>query len=284
MPDQKNILITGCSSGFGLLAAAHLASRGHSVYATMRDLSRSRDLVQSAREQGGESGLKIIPLDVTKPDSIRTAVAGIPAIDVLINNAGYGVGGFFEDLSDRDIREQFDVNFFGALNVSREVIPRMRKQKKGMIINITSLASFSGTPAFSAYCSSKWALEGFSECLYMELKPFGIDVCLVEPGSYRTRIFDDNARYAQSFDDPESPYFQKSQHLRSFIARHVQNNHRDPMEVVFILERLVNAVHPPFRNIVGIKAKIRYQLIRRLPFKLYAWLVSKAFSLKERHV
>ncbi|MBF0485162.1 MAG: SDR family oxidoreductase [Candidatus Omnitrophica bacterium] len=276
---KKTILITGCSSGFGMLTAARLAAKGHQVYATMRDVSKSKPLLTEVKKRGGDNNLKIIPLDVTKPETILAAVQHISAqekkIDVLINNAGFGIGGFFEDLSDDDYRAQFDVNFFGVLAVTRAVLPLMRGQKTGKVINVTSLASFSGTPAFSAYASSKWALEGFSECLYMELKPLGIDVAVVEPGSYRTKIFEDNARYAKYFHDPQSPYYRISRHLRKLLDDHVRKNKRDPEEVAKVLERLVEARNMPFRNIIGFRSYLRYKFVRNVPFKMYAWLVNK---------
>lgn len=277
MPTPKIILITGCSSGFGLLTAARLSSRGHKVYATMRDLRKKEFLELEVARQGGEMNLNILPLDVTKPDTIKAAINEIVAregvIDVLINNAGFGIGGCFEDLSDADWRAQYDVNFFGVLNVTREVLPIMRPRRKGLIINISSMAAFSGTPAFGAYCSSKFALEGFSECLYMEVHSLGINVVLVEPGSYRTKIFEGNARYAARFFDPNSPYFSWNQRLQAMVIAHTQANQRDPQEVAARIERIINNPWPAFRNVVGLRSKLRRWIVRHLPFKLYAWLV-----------
>ncbi len=276
---KKVILVTGCSSGFGFLTAARLASKGHRVYATMRDPRKEEFLLLETARRKGEKNLTVLPLDVTKQDSIKAAVKTIVArdgvIDVLINNAGFGIGGFFEDLSEADCHSQYDVNFFGALNMIREVLPVMRPRRKGLIINISSMAAFSGTPAFSAYCSSKFALEGFSECLYMELKPFGIQVSLVEPGSYRTKIFGDNARYAERFYDPQSPYAAKSRSLDILLARHIRANRRDPEEVAVVIEDIVNSPWPSFRNIIGIRSTLRFWVVRHIPFGLYAWLVNK---------
>ena len=133
---KKIILITGCSSGFGLLTAAHLASRGHKVIATMRDLTKNGSLLSEVNVRGGQ--INIWPLDVRDEKSIQDTINFIIAeygyLDVLINNAGYGIGGFFEDLTDEDIREQMEVNFFGVQNVTRAVIPLMRPRKEGRII------------------------------------------------------------------------------------------------------------------------------------------------------
>ncbi|MBF0593950.1 MAG: SDR family oxidoreductase [Candidatus Omnitrophica bacterium] len=279
MLSPKIILITGCSSGFGLLAAARLASRGHKVYATMRDIRKKEYLEVEVTARGGAGNLTILPLDVSKPDTIKAAINTIISkdgvIDVLINNAGFGIGGFFEDLSESDWRAQYDVNFFGVLNVTREVLPIMRPRRRGLIINISSMAAFSGSPAFSAYSSSKFALEGFSECLYMELQPLGINVALVEPGSYRTKIFEDNARYAAGFFNTQSPYFSWSQQLKRIVDNHIRDNNRNPEEVAVVLEDLINSPWPSFRNIIGFKSRLRYWFVRLIPFKLYAWMVAR---------
>jgi len=284
-PLSKVLLITGCSSGFGMLTAARLAGRGHHVYATMRDLAKQDQLWKEAKIRDAEKNLTVLELDVTKPATIKAAINGIISeegvIDVLINNAGYGIGGYFEDLSDQDIRDQYEVNFFGVLNVIREVLPVMRPRRRGLIINISSMAASAGTPTFTAYCSSKWALEGFSECLYMELQPFGIDVALVEPGSYRTKIFDENARYAKNFNTATSPYFRNSQKVKSIVKNMLEKNRRNPEEVAAVIEKIVEKPFPSFRNMVGWRARLRFWLVRHIPFKLYALLVLMFISPEE---
>jgi len=280
MPDQPLvILITGCSSGFGLLTAVRLAAAGHRVHAAVRDLNKRGPLDAETRHRGGEKNLSVHPMDVSDPASVKKAVLEVVnregVIDVLINNAGFGIGGFFEDLSDEDWRRQYDTNFFGVLNVTREVLPVMRPRRSGRIINISSVSAFSGSPAFGPYASSKWALEGFSESLYMELKPFNIDVILVEPGSYRTRIFTDNARYARDFNNENSPYFAMSRRLKEFVDGHVRQSTRDPEEVAKVIARLVTDPKPRFRNIIGIQAKLRCWFVRHVPFEFYADLVTR---------
>jgi len=280
MSDQPRvILITGCSSGFGLLTAARLAAAGHRVHAAMRDLNKRGALDVELRARGGYDNACVHQMDVADPVSVKKAVLEVVSrdgvIDVLINNAGFGVGGFFEDLSDEDWRKQYDTNFFGVLNVTREVLPVMRPRRSGRIINISSVSAFSGSPAFGAYASSKWALEGFSESLYMELKPFNIDVILVEPGSYRTRIFTDNARYARDFHNESSPYFAMSRRLKEFVDGHVRSSRRDPEEVAKVIAGLAVAANPRFRNIIGIQSKLRCWLVRHVPFEFYAELVTR---------
>lgn len=276
---QRIVLITGCSSGFGMLAAARLASAGCRVYATMRDLLKRSTLDAEVLRRGCAANIRVRRLDVTDPVSVKCLVDEVMAvdgrIDVLVNNAGFGIGGFFEDLSEEDWRRQFDTNFFGALNVTREVIPRMRSGRSGRIINVSSMAAYRGSPAFSAYVSSKWALEGFSECLHMELKQFNIDVLLLEPGTYRTSIFEGNARYAKYFFDTQSPYYALSARLKDVIAAHVGKNTRDPEEVARKIEALVFAKGPGLRHIPALLDKLRAWAVRRIPFDLYAWIIQQ---------
>jgi NAD(P)-dependent dehydrogenase (short-subunit alcohol dehydrogenase family) len=173
-PKNKVVLITGCSSGFGLLIASRLASKNFIVYATMRNLDKQSPLLSEVNLRGGN--INILKLDVTNKENVKEAISKIAAkegyIDIVINNAGYGIGGFFEDLSDKEIRDQIETNFFGVQNVIREVIPLMRQRSHGKIINLSSVAGFSANPCFGAYNASKWALEGFSESLRYELKPW----------------------------------------------------------------------------------------------------------------
>lgn len=277
MPDSKVILITGCSSGFGLLTAARLASKGHHVVATMRDPAKSGALLQEVRTRGGE--VDVLPLDVTDKASVEKAVRDIAAkygyIDVLVNNAGYGIGGFFEDLTDKEIRRQFETNFFGVQNVIREVIPCMRQKRSGKIINISSAAGLSASPCFGAYNASKWALEGFSESLRAELKFWGIDVLVIEPGTYKTKIFYENARYAENFNNPVSPYYPISQFLEHRVKDSVDDCHKDPEDIAILVEKLIAAKNPPFRNIPDIETQVMSVLRKILPFRLYSRLIRK---------
>lgn len=285
MKTSNVILITGSSSGFGLYTAALLAARGHIVYASMRDTSKSVELLAEAHRLGGEANIHILPLDVTKPEEVRRAIETIlneqQRIDVLVNNAGFGIGGFFEDVSDAEFRAQFDVNFFGVLDLTRAVLPAMRSAGKGRIINISSMCAYSGTPAFSAYVASKWALEGFSESLMMELMPFNIKVILVEPGAYKTKIFFENAKYGRDFNNTASPYYERNQFLKTMVDQHMRSNRRDPREVARAIEGVINKEDPSFRKIVGWHSQIRAMSVKFIPFKLYAKLVNMVLSPKK---
>jgi NAD(P)-dependent dehydrogenase (short-subunit alcohol dehydrogenase family) len=274
----KIVLITGCSSGFGLLTAARLASHGHKVIATMRDLKKQGSLLSEVTRRKAQ--IDVCPLDVRDKKSIADTMHFIIAkygyLDVLVNNAGYGVGGFFEDLTDEEIRDQFETNFWGVQNMVRAVLPIMRPRRSGKIINISSVSGFSAQPAFSAYASSKWALEAFSESLYHEVKLFGIDVHLIEPGTYNTPIFSDNARYAKNFDNPQSPYHIYSQVLKKRVQDYVQHDcHKDPEEVAALVEKLILAKSAPFRNIPDWEGKIHFLFRKILPFNVFSFLISR---------
>jgi len=272
MNNPKVILVTGCSSGFGLLTAARLAAEGHLVWATMRNLSKKQDLENELARRKTKAVIR--ELDVTKIPTIKSVVEEIQkthtTIDVLINNAGYGIAGFFEDLSDEDIRSQMEVNFFGVQNVCREVIPLMRKRLKGRIINISSIAGQAASPCLGAYNASKWALEGFSESLYFELGLFGISVVLVEPGLYPTHIFTENAHYASDFDNPQSPYFSINQKVRSISQQSIKNVDRDPEEVAQLIENIIKDPRPRLRYISDLSSWLRVMAQKTLPPRLTA--------------
>ena len=276
----KVILITGCSSGFGLLIAARL-SKNYRVYATMRNLEKKQALLDEVKKREGR--VEVLELDVTKPDTIKSAVSQIiqreGRIDVLVNNAGYGVGGFFEDLTPEEIRAQFDTNFFGQQNAIREVLPFMRQARSGKIITVTSIAGFYSSPAFGSYNSSKWALEGFLEGLYYELKPFDIQVCAIEPGSYNTNIFQANRRYAKGFDNPKSPYYERSQFLNKKVLDFVSGLRRGPESVACLAQKLIESENPPFRNFADPQAKIILTLKRILPFGLFSVILYRVLFL-----
>ena len=279
MNNQKIILITGCSSGFGLLTAARLATRGHIVWATVRDLARKAPLVKELAKRNTQAVIR--ELDVTKPATIKNVVEEIQKmhgrIDVLINNAGYGIGGFFEDLSEEDIRRQMEVNFFGVQNVCREVIPLMRQRLQGKIINISSISGQVATPCLGAYSASKWALEAFSESLYFELGLWGISVCLVEPGSYPTNIFTHNAHYAKNFDNAQSPYFPFSQKMKNMLQQSISKLNRDPEDVARLIEKIIHKSHPRLRYVSDFSSWARVMMQKILPSRLTASIFRRVF-------
>jgi short-subunit dehydrogenase len=267
MDTQKVILVTGCSSGFGLLTAVRLASQGHFVWATMRDLSKKDSLEKALANHHAQAFIR--ELDVTKPATIKKVVDEIQQkhahIDVLINNAGYGIAGFFEDLDEEQIRSQMETNFFGVQNACREVIPLMRQRRQGKIINISSIAGRIAVPCLGAYNASKWALEAFSESLYYELGLFGISVVLVEPGSYPTNIFTQNAHYARNFDNDQSPYFSISQRLKNISKNKIPKFKRNPEDIARLIEKIIHQSRPRLRYISDFSSWSRVMIQKILP-------------------
>ena len=191
---KKVVIITGASRGFGELIAKKFQKENYQVIATMRNIGSSPSLKKL-------DNVDIKRLDVTVKSEIKNVVdytiEKYGRIDVLINNAGYGAFGFLEEASDEEIKNQFDVNFFGLIDCIRGVVPQMRKQKNGKIINISSIAGRFGLPFTSLYNSSKFAVEGLTECLHYELSLFGIDIKTVAPGSFRTG-FHDSVNFTES--------------------------------------------------------------------------------------
>ncbi|HKK94482.1 MAG TPA: SDR family oxidoreductase [Longimicrobiales bacterium] len=190
---SKKVLITGCSSGFGLDAAKALAKKGHHVYATMRasdgrNAPKARELRDFAENEG--VSISVHELDVTSDESVEAAVAQMDGVDVLINNAGYGYAGPVESFTGPEILAQLDLNIVGTARVASAVLPGMREQRDGLIIQISSVAGRGAFPGFGVYHASKWGLEGMSEGMRYELAPLGIDVVIVEPGPFSTHFFD----------------------------------------------------------------------------------------------
>ena len=187
---QLIALITGCSSGIGFETSLNLARNGIYTYATMRNLSKSKEILGYAKRDN--LPLKILRLDVTDRESISGAIDKIigekSRIDIVVNNAGYSLLGPLEQLHIDEIKEEFETNFFGIIKLIQSVLPIMRKQGYGRIINISSLAGRIGFPLSSAYVSSKFALEGLVESLRYEVQLFGIHVCLIEPGVIKTNL------------------------------------------------------------------------------------------------
>lgn len=183
---EKVILITGASSGIGEETAKLFQAKNWKVAATMRSPDNALDLKKIV-------DIECFKLDVTDPDSIRSAIAAtlekFGRIDVVVNNAGYGLLGAFETASDEQIRRQYETNVFGVMNVCREILPYFREQKRGMIVNISSVGGRMTFPVSSLYNSTKWAVEGFSESLHYELEQFNISVKIIEPGPIKTDFY-----------------------------------------------------------------------------------------------
>ena len=283
---RKIILITGCSSGFGMISAARLSSLGNTVYASMRDLSKSDDLKLELERR--DTSCHIIELDVCDDVSIKNTINMISEqegkLDILINNAGYGIGGFFEDLSEQEIRDQFETNFFGVQKVTRNVLPLMRKTAmksnhlfSTKIINVSSAQGRSALPGLGAYGASKFALEGFSEGLFFELQPFGIEVVILEPGTYSTKAIDENSKEANAGLRLESPYLEYTNRLKDLHSKILDTRRGvgDPEDVAIIIEKIIKRKKNKIRYLAGYQAKTRVWLRSLLPFNWFSKIILK---------
>lgn len=272
----KVALITGASSGFGILSAIELAKAGFLVLATMRDPSRGGSLIQLAEANQVDSLIKVHQLDVTEEKSIQTLEGLLKEagrVDVLVNNAGYAAGGFVEETNIETYRAQFETNFFGAIAVTQQVLPYMRRQKSGKIINISSISGQVGFPGLSPYVSSKFALEGFSESLRLEMKPFGVDVLLIEPGSYKTNIWSVGKELIDLSGSEHSPYQITLQKIRNRIESK-EDKYGDPNEVACLIAKLASQEKDDqFRYPIGKGVRLGIWFKKRTPWKVWEKLI-----------
>jgi len=278
---EKVVIVTGTSSGFGLLTSVEFAKAGFRVVASMRDLSRRAHLDQAATSAGVAS-LDVRALDVTRFDEIPGFVTGVVRdygrIDVLVNNAGFAVAGFGEDIKLEELRLQFETNFFGAVEMSKAILPIMRKQRSGHIIQISSIGGLQGSMTVSSYSASKHALEGWSESLRLEVSSLGIRVVLVEPGAFDTGIWTRGARMGEEAVKDTSPNYQRSLRMMSAIQKLPKAN---PIEVAQKIVRIAQDPNPKLRYLVGSDAKIQLALKRILPWKIYEKMIANFLKVDE---
>jgi len=277
---EKIALITGSSSGFGLLTSIELAKAGFRVVATMRDLGRRGPLDQAAAAAGAAAQLDIRQLDVTNLDSIPAFVDSVVRdhgrLDVLVNNAGFAVAGFAEDIKLEELRRQFETNFFGAVATTKAALPTMRRQRSGHIIMVSSIGGLLGSVTVSSYSASKHALEGWSESLRLELNALGIKVVLIEPGAFLTDIWTRGAVMGEKATTQESPNIQRSLRMRERIQALPK---RDPIEVARLIASVAQDPNPKLRYVVGPDAKLQLALKRILPWKWHEKLVANFLKL-----
>jgi NAD(P)-dependent dehydrogenase (short-subunit alcohol dehydrogenase family) len=274
------VLVTGCSSGFGIEIVTAAARRGWRVFATMRDLGRREALDEALRKAGRQADL--LELDVTRPDSVRAAVAQVTErtggrIDAVVLNAGVGDAGFFEDLPDAQVRGIFETNFFGAIDVARATLPHMRARRSGRIIAVSSIGVFVPYPALNAYVASKRALEGWAESLAVEIAPFGIDVALVEPGGYATRIWD-NASVTRHDSSPYTPFVDT---MEPRMRDRIERTSRDPREVGERIAKLLEKRRLRLRNPVGPDAHTMHIASHLIPFRTRVNLLGRVTGLSK---
>lgn len=271
------MLITGASSGIGKSLAVFFSKNGYKVYGTSRK-ARFDDGEESSNSGSRGGFLKMIPLDVCDEESVKSAVNYIcereGGIDILINNAGWGIAGSVEDTSTEEVYNQFNTNFFGAHRMCRNVLPFMRQKKKGLIINISSVAGVISLPFQSMYSASKYALEAMSEALRIEVKPFGIKVVLIEPGDTRTGFTD--SRQAVTGANGSSAYKEKFSKSIEDMARYEREGH-SPDAVVKVAARVLKMKNPPVRIAVGFSYKAIVFIKRFIPSRLLSFAVDKLY-------
>ncbi|HYE76275.1 MAG TPA: SDR family oxidoreductase, partial [Blastocatellia bacterium] len=250
---------------------------GWRVIATLRNARARAELF---KEELASGQFHLHELDVTKDEDRQAAAKLIETqfggrLDCLVNNAGYGVFGALEDVSEQQLREQMEVNFFGLALTTRALLPALR-QARGRVINVSSVLGFIGMPMTSLYCSSKFAVDGLSESLRFELEPHGVQVTVVQPGSFRTS-FTQNQQYGERTFDESSPYFEWSKALKRYRERRAAGAGTPPDEVIRKIIKLANSEHTPLRIRCGKDARGVYAMKRLLPERLQWSVMAMAF-------
>ncbi|MBS3922151.1 MAG: SDR family oxidoreductase [Nitrosarchaeum sp.] len=251
---EKVAIVTGTTSGIGYETCLSLARDGFYTFATVRDVKKAEKIVQIAKKENLK--IEIIELDVDDEKSISAAIQKILSkkqqIDVLVNNAGWGLFGSVEDVPVKDFRAQFETNFFGIISIIQKVAPVMRKQKSGVIVNISSVAGRIGFPGSPAYISSKFALEGLSESLRYELGQFGVKVVIIEPGVIKTNFFS-SMKIAEP--KPDSPYKEITEKVIMGVKMMAELG-TPPSEVATTILKAIKEKDPKLRYIVGNDAQM----------------------------
>jgi NAD(P)-dependent dehydrogenase (short-subunit alcohol dehydrogenase family) len=282
MPEKVAVL-TGASSGFGLLTSVELAKAGFRVIASMRDLGKRERLMQAAASAEVSGRIDVRALDITHVDAIPEFVDCVirdhGRIDVLVNNAGFAVGGFAEDIRLEELRLQFETNFFGAVAMTKAVLPIMRQQRSGHIIQISSIGGLQGAVSVSSYSASKHALEGWSESLRLEVNSLGIKVVLVEPGAFDTGVWTSGAVMGREAKTKASPNFQRSLRMREVIAKVPK---ADPIAAARTIVAIAQNPNPKLRYLVGRDAKMQLAMKRILPWKWYEKVIAKYLRLDQK--
>ena len=273
----RTAVVTGSSSGIGFETSLALAKSGFHTYATMRNPAKGKALSDRAEKEN--LPLQVAELDVDSDQSVRNTIDGIlrerKRIDVLVNNAGFALVGALEDTSMDEIKAQFETNLFGALRVMKAVIPVMRRQASGTIVNITSMGGRVAIPLDPIYHGTKFALEGITESIRYERQPFGVNVVLVEPGAVKTNFFD-NLRFAQGATKPDSPYVRFMSGLQSAAAHMVQDA-IPAQQVVEVIAQAARSDSPQMRYVVGKDAQAMIEAKKSMGDKEFEKLVASWF-------
>lgn len=282
------VLVTGAGSGMGMETALLMASGGYRVYGSVLNDAEDAALRNAARER--HTALETVRMDVTDPEQVALAVRKVMdsegRIDALVQFAGIGLRGFFEDLEIAEIRRVFDVNLFGLMTVTQAVLPHMRAARRGRILLTSSIGGRMGSMSISGYASSKFAIEGWAECLRQELAPFGIWVTLLEPGLIQTPHFTVNRNRARRALNPASPYYAWFCQHEKIVDDILTNNRFTVAEIAEAVRAIVKARRPRLRYVIGSKAKLILALRRYIPgewFQNLYWSMVRRMVTKPRH-
>ena len=270
---RETVMITGASSGIGLAAARLLAGDGYSVIATSRSIDRLEALGREAEERG--LPIRTVELDINSDASVEEVMPGLVrdagGIDALVNNAGYGLRGPLHSVSTEEMRAQFETNVFAALRLTRAVLPGMVEKGKGTVVNVGSVVGRIGMPFSGAYSASKFALEGMSESMRMELWPLGVRVAIVEPGLFRTKFLENQVAASASDSMPYG----------GTVARRTERAEYGPTagnpdKVARVIRKIIRSRRPKLRYVVGPDARMAVAAKWVLPERLYLSLLSWA--------
>lgn len=275
----KTVLITGASSGIGASIADILVKEGYRVYGTSRKEIVEWNDDTKTKCTGNPGFFKMLQLDICSEVSVKKAVDYVlreeGTIDVLINNAGFGIAGSVEDTTTDEAIRQFDTNFFGVHRMCRAVLPVMRKQRRGLIINISSVAGFVSIPFQSMYSASKYALEAMTEALRIETKPFGVKVVLVEPGDTKTGFT--KSRCFAAAADKDSDYRERFTKSINVMIKD-ETNGASPASIAKIVSKVVRMKSPPVRITVGMSYKMVAFLKRVVPARFAEFIISRIYA------
>lgn len=282
---KKRVLITGCSSGFGMLTAVAAAKNGFECIATMRNIEKSGPLKHALQRENLTATIDI--LDVMDQSAIDAIAEKYAPVDILVNNAGILITGSFLDITDAEARRVFETNYFGAVAMTRAFAPSMMEQKSGLIINVASLAGLVGHMFNAAYSASKHALVGFSRSIKTELRPFNIKVVSVEPGYHRTEMIGANANVAENLYDPDSPMYDYSRGFLNLMLQKIIPAAGDPQVVVDTILKIMQADNPKPHYVLGKDARFMtvakwLGLLPLLEKEAYKRLVSATRQEKRR--
>jgi len=287
MTDRKPVvLITGATSGIGRHAALYLAERGFHVIATGRN---SDGLASLAKEAATVGLLTPLRLDVTDAGSIASTAQAVDrltggrGIDVLVNNAGYGDMAPVEMISDADVRANYETNVFGLLAVTRAFLPAMRLRGRGRIINVSSLGGLFTLPFYGVYNSTKYALESLSDALRVELRPFGIEVSIIEPGAIRTRFTSGSIDTGSKYQTPASPYRQVLAHYTS-LARKVDRKAPEPRVISKAIHHAASSRRPRARYAAPFSARLGIAILRALPTRWADAILRRVSHMDRKHL